>query len=125
MTENQIATKILDKAFEIHRALGPGLLESVYERTLLYELSLEGISVKRQVPVTFFYKEMMFEGGLILDLLVGEKVIVELKSVEKLLPVHHAQTLTYLKLTEKKLGLLINFNVKYLKDGIHRIANGL
>jgi len=125
MTENDIATKILDKAFEIHRALGPGLLESVYERALLYELQMEGIQVQCQVPVAFFYKELMFESGFKLDLLVGEKVIVELKSVEKILPVHHSQTLTYLKLANKKLGLLINFNVKYLKDGIHRLANGL
>ena len=125
MTENQIATKILDKAFEIHRTLGPGLLESVYERALNYELQLENIPVRCQVPVAFFYKEIMFEDGFRLDLLVGEKVVVEIKSVEKLHPVYYSQTLTYLKLTEKKLGLLINFNVKFLKDGIHRLANGL
>jgi len=125
MTENQIATKILDKAFEIHRTLGPGLLESVYERALSYELKLEEIPVRSQVPVSFFYKEIMFEDGFRIDLLVGEKVVVEIKSVEKLHPVNYSQTLTYLKLTEKKLGLLINFNVKYLKNGIHRLANGL
>ncbi|SIS73368.1 GxxExxY protein [Belliella pelovolcani] len=119
MNENEIAKMILDKAFEIHRTLGPGLLESVYEKALEYELIQAGIFVVSQVPVPLIYKEIKFEAGFRLDLLVENKVIVEIKANEALAPVHFAQTLTYLKLSEKKLGLLINFNVKYLKDGIH------
>ncbi|PSK99836.1 GxxExxY protein [Cecembia rubra] len=125
MKENEIATVILDKAFEIHRNLGPGLLESVYEKALEFELIQAGIFVVSQVPVPLIYKEIKFEAGFRLDLLVENKVIVEIKANEALAPVHFAQTLTYLKLSEKKLGLLINFNVKYLKDGIHRIVNNL
>lgn len=125
MNENEIAKIILDKSFEIHRALGPGLLESVYEKALEYELIQAGIFVVSQVPVPLIYKEIKFEAGFRLDLLVEHKVIVEVKAIESLAPVHFAQTLTYLKLSEKKLGLLLNFNVKYLKDGIHRIANKL
>ena len=125
MIENEIATTVLDKAFEIHRKLGPGLLESVYEKTLEYELIHAGVYVISQMPVPLVYKEIKFEVGFRLDLLVENKVIVEVKALENLAPVHFAQTLTYLKLTEKKLGLLINFNVKYLKDGIHRLANNL
>lgn len=125
MKENEIATVILDKAFEIHRNLGPGLLESVYEKPLEYELIQAGIFVVSQVPVPLIYKEIKFEAGFRLDLLVENKVIVEIKANEALAPVHFAQTFTYLKLSEKKLGLLLNFNVKYLKDGIHRIVNNL
>jgi GxxExxY protein len=125
MTENQIATKILDAAFPLHTLLGPGLLESVYEQTLAYELNEIGLKVLTQVPEPLVYKEIKFEAGFRLDLLVENKVIVEIKSIENLAPVHFAQTLTYLRLADKKLGLLINFNSKYLKDGIHRIVNNL
>lgn len=125
MTENDIATLILDKAFEVHRNLGPGLLESVYEKALEYELVHAGKLVRSQYPVPIVYKEIWFEAGFRLDLLVENKVIVEIKAVEKLAPVHFAQTLTYLKLSEMKLGLLINFNCRLLKDGIHRVVNGL
>lgn len=125
MKENEIATIILDKAFEIHRNLGPGLLESVYEKALEYELIQAGIFVVSQVPVPLVYKEIKFEAGFRLDLLVENKVIVGIKANDGLAPVHFAQTLTYLKLSEKKLGLLLNFNVKYLKNGIHRLANNL
>ena len=125
MKENEIATIILDKAFEIHRNLGPGLLESVYEKALEYELIQAGVFVVSQVPVPLVYKEIKFEAGFRLDLLVENKVIVEIKANDGLAPVHFAQTLIYLKLSGKKLGLLLNFNVKYLKDGIHRIANNL
>jgi len=125
MNENEIAKIILDKAFEIHRNLGPGLLESVYEKALEYELIHAGIFVASQLPVPLIYKEIKFEAGFRLDLLVENKVIVEIKANDGLAPVHFAQTLTYLKLSEKKLGLLLNFNVKYLKDGIHRLANNL
>lgn len=125
MTENEIATLILDKAFEIHRILGPGLLESVYEKALEYELIQSGVTVNSQQAVPMIYKEIKFEAGFRLDLLVENKVIIEVKSVENLAPLHFAQTLTYLKLSNKKLGLLINFNTKLLKEGIHRVVNGL
>ncbi|WP_158861643.1 GxxExxY protein [Lunatibacter salilacus] len=125
MSENEIATIILDKAFEIHNYLGPGLLESVYEKALEYELVQSKIFVQTQLPVPMNYKEIKFDVAYRLDLLVENKVIVEIKAVETLAPLHFAQTLTYLKLSEKKLGLLINFNTKHLKDGIKRIANNL
>jgi len=123
--ENSIATAILDQAFKIHSELGPGLLESVYEKCLQYELEQAGFHAKTQVPVPMNYKGIKFEAGFRIDLLVNNKVLVELKSVEALAPVHYAQTLTYLKMSNLKLGLLINFNNKYLKDGIHRVVNNL
>ncbi|ALO15786.1 GxxExxY protein [Salinivirga cyanobacteriivorans] len=125
MTENQIAATILDIAFPLHKTLGPGLLETVYEQTLAYDLNEIGINAVTQVPVPLIYKEIKFEAGYRLDLLVENKVIVEVKSTENLAPVHFAQTLTYLRLADKRLGLLINFNSKFLKDGIHRIVNRL
>ncbi|MEW6194828.1 MAG: GxxExxY protein [Bacteroidota bacterium] len=105
--------------------MGPGLLESVYENTLAFDLREQGLFVEQQVPIPLVYKENKFEVGYRLDLLVNKKVIIELKAVEELAPVHFAQVLTYLKLLDLKLGLLINFNVKLLKDGIHRIVNNL
>ncbi len=125
MTENEIATAVLDHAFTLHRTLGPGLLESVYEKALFYDLVESGLLVQSQLPVPLVYKEVKFEAGFRLDLLVENKVIVELKAIDNLAPVHFAQTLTYLKLSNKRLGLLINFNNKLLKDGIHRIVNNL
>ncbi|MEA2097000.1 MAG: GxxExxY protein [Candidatus Cloacimonadota bacterium] len=125
MTENEIATKIIGVCINIHKNLGPGLLESVYEDVVAYDLKEIGFDIKKQLPISLIYKKIKFEAGFRLDLLVNDKVIIELKSVSKLLPVHYAQTLTYLKLSDKKLGLLINFNVKFLKNGIHRIVNNL
>ena len=125
MTENEIATKILEVAFVLHKSLGPGLLESVYERTLEFDLIEAGLVVQSQLGVPLAYKEIKFETGYRLDLLVEDKVIIEVKAIEVLAPVHFAQTLTYLKLSDKRLGLLINFNCRYLKDGIHRIVNNL
>ena len=125
MTENEIATKIIGVCINLHKTLGPGLLESVYENTLAYDLKEIGFDVKQQVTIPLIYKEVKIEAGFRIDLLVDDKVIIELKSVEKLQPVHYAQILTYLKLSGKKLGLLINFNVKLLKNGVHRIANNL
>lgn len=125
MTENEISYKIIGCALSLHKALGPGLLESVYEATLCYDLKEAGLEVSAQVPVPLMYKEVRQDVGFRLDLLVENKVIIEIKSVENLAPVHFAQTLTYLKITEGKLALLINFNVKVLKDGIHRIVNKL
>ncbi|NJL76858.1 MAG: GxxExxY protein [Saprospiraceae bacterium] len=125
MSENELSYKIIGAAMELHKALGPGLLESVYEATLAYDLKEIGLEVKTQVPMPLVYKQVKQDVGYRIDLLVENKVIIELKSVENLAPVHFTQTLTYLKLSDKKLALLINFNTKLLKDGIHRIVNNL
>lgn len=119
---NEISGHIVDAAVKVHSHLGPGLLESVYETCLFHELSNRGLNVKIQVPVPIEYEGINLETGFRLDLLVEEKVIVELKSVEALLPIHEAQMLTYLRLSKKHLGLLINFNSKRLKDGIRRFV---
>ena len=125
MTENQIATQIVDAAFQVHSKLGPGLLESVYEVALAYELEKRGLSVKRQVPVPIKYDDLLFNEGFRADTIVDDSVIVELKSVESIAPVHKKQLLTYLRLADKKLGLLINFGAPLIKQGIFRIVNGL
>lgn len=125
MTENELSYKVIGIALELHKSLGPGLLESTYENALAYDLRETGLVVKQQVPMPFVYKEVKMEVGYRLDLVVADKLIIEIKSLEKLAPVHFAQTLTYLKLSEMKLGLLINFNTKLLKNGIHRIVNDL
>lgn len=125
MNENEISYKIIGAAMEMHKILGPGLLESVYENALAYDLKELGLEVKTQVPMPLVYKEVKQDIGYRIDLLVENSVIVEIKSVETLAPVHYAQTLTYLKLSDKKLALLINFNTKLLKEGIHRIVNNL
>ncbi|HOZ83150.1 MAG TPA: GxxExxY protein [Bacteroidia bacterium] len=123
--ENELSYQIIGIAVEMHRVLGPGLLESAYESALTYDLIQAGFDVKVQVPMPLIYKNVKQEVGYRLDLIINDKVIVEIKSVETLAPVHFAQTLTYLKLSGKKLALLINFNTKYLKEGIHRIVNNL
>ena len=110
---------------EVYKTLGPGLLETVYEKALIYELEIKGIPVKSQVEVEMNYKGVNIGDGLRLDLLVDDKLIVELKSVEELKPVHHKQLLTYLKLMDKRLGLLINFNVTDIMLGINRVVNNL
>jgi len=125
MTENEIAYAVIGTAIDLHKTLGPGLLESAYEKALAYDLREKGFEVKEQVAMPFIYKEIRQELGYRIDLLVNDKVIIELKSVEKITSVHFAQTLTYLKLSDKKLGLLINFNSKLLKNDIHRIVNNL
>lgn len=125
MTENEIAKEIVDAAFKIHTTLGPGLLESVYEAVLAYELKQRGLLVVRQQPIPVVYEEVHLEEGFRADLIVEGKVIVELKSVEVIAPVHKKQVLTYLWLTNLKLGLLINFGEALIKDGISRIVNGL
>ena len=125
MTENELSYKIIGAALELHKEVGPGLLESAYESALAYELMLLGLEVKQQTPMPFYYKEVKQAVGYKTDLIVNNKVIIELKSVEALAPVHFAQTLTYLKLSGMKLGLLINFNCKVLKGNIHRVVNGL
>jgi GxxExxY protein len=123
--ENEISREIIRCSIDLHKTLGPGLLESVYETALAFDLSEAGLRVKTQVPVPLVYKDVKHEVAFRLDMLVEEKVIIEIKSVETLAPVHFAQTLTYLRLTNKKLALLINFNTPLLKDGIHRVVNNL
>ena len=123
--ENETAKQIVDAALSVHRALGPGLLESVYETALSHELVKRGLQVERQVPVTFVYGGQRYDEGFRIDLLVADCVIVELKSVEEVHPVNKKQLLTYLRLSGKRLGLLINFNSALLKHGITRIVNGL
>lgn len=125
MKENEISYLIIGKALEIHRELGPGLLESVYENSLAFELRESGLLIEQQVAVPLVYKSIKLDCGYRIDLKVERKVIVEIKSVETLAPVHFAQALTYAKLNECKLALLINFNVVQLKDGIQRIVNKL
>ena len=125
MNENEIAKIIVDAAFQIHKRLGPGLLETVYEVVLAHDLKKRGLKVKRQVPVAIIYDDIKFDEGFRADLLVEEKIIVELKSVEKVSPVHKKQLLTYLRLADKRLGLLINFGSELIRDGISRVVNGL
>lgn len=125
LDENRLSKTILDAAFRVHTNTGPGLLESVYEATLAYELRKVGLRVNRQVPIPIRYEELTFDEGFRADLLVEDKVIVELKSVEKLAPVHSKQLLTQLRMSDRRLGLLINFGEARLKDGIQRVANGI
>ena len=125
MTENEISTVIVDIAFNIHKDYGPGLFESVYEEIFCYELAERGINFIRQSAIPLFHKTIKMEVGFRADIIVENKVIIEIKSVELLAPVHSKQLITYLKLTGLKLGLLINFNVNLIKEGIHRIVNNL
>ena len=121
---NNISSRIIKAAIEVHKELGAGLLESVYEYCLLEELAHNGLSAKRQVQLPLCYKGRELDKEFMIDILVEDKIILELKSVETILPIHEFQLLTYLKLSDKKLGLLINFNVLQLKDGIKRKING-
>lgn len=125
MTENEISYAIIGIAMELHKNIGAGLLESAYESALVYDLRENGFEVKQQLAMPFIYKEVKQDIGYRIDILVENKVLIEIKSVENLAPVHFSQTLTYLKLSSIKLGLLINFNNKLLKHGIHRIVNNL
>jgi GxxExxY protein len=122
MTENEIAKEVVDAAFHIHTKLGPGLLESVYEVVLAAVLRKRGLRVERQVPVPIRFEDLTFDEGFRADLIVEEKVILELKSVEETAPVHKKQVLTYLRLADKRLGLLINFGAPLIKDGITRLV---
>lgn len=121
---NKLSGEVIGAAIEVHKGLGPGLLESAYEECLCYELSQRGIGFKRQVVLPVQYKGVNLEAGYRIDVLVEEMIILELKSVEQIQPIHEAQLLTYLKLADKWLGLLINFNTPVLKNGIRRIVNG-
>ena len=123
MTENEISNKILGCAIEVHKQLGPGLLESAYQECLFIELKEQGLKVRKEVPMPITYKDVKLDHGYRIDLLVEEKVVIEIKTVELLNDVHTAQVLTYLKLGGYKLGLLLNFHVSILKNGIKRIIN--
>jgi GxxExxY protein len=125
MNENELSNKIIGFAINVHNVLGPGLLESAYKECLYYRLRKEGYNVEKEKPMPLIYEEVKLECGYRIDILVESKVVIEIKSVESLNEVHIAQTLTYLKLGKYKLGLLINFNVFLLKDGIRRIVNML
>ena len=125
MTENEIANKIIGLGIEVHKALGPGLLESAYQECLFYKISKAGLLAEKEKPMPIIFEEVKLNCGYRIDILVENKVVIEIKSVEALNDVHLAQTLTYMKLGNYKLGLLINFNVLLLKNGIKRIANGL
>ena len=121
---NKITGEIIGAAIEVHKVLGPGLLESAYEECLCHELGLRGVAFERQVPLSMEYKGITLDCGYRLDLVVEDHVIVELKSVNKIDPIHEAQLLTYLRLRKERLGLIINFNVAVLRDGVRRIVNG-
>lgn len=125
MTENEIAKEIVDAAYKIHKTLGPGLLESAYEAVLAYELKKRGLQVLCQQDVPLVYEEVKLDVGYRADMIVENKVIVELKSIEKTVPVHKKQLITYIKLADKRLGLLINFGEALIKNGITRVVNRL
>lgn len=124
MSENELSKIVFDCALKVHRNLGPGLLESAYEECLFYELIKQGFRVEKQKPLPLIYEDVKLEIGYRVDILVQNKLVVEVKSVEALNDVHLAQVLTYLKLSDCKLGLLINFNVTLIKNGIKRVING-
>jgi len=125
LTENEIAKKIVDAAYHVHKKLGPGLLESVYEIVLAHEIGKRGLKAERQVPISITYEDLKLDDAFRADLIVQDKVILELKSVEKVAPVHKKQLLTYLRLSNKRLGLLVNFGAPLIKDGISRVVNNL
>jgi GxxExxY protein len=125
MDISELSSKIIGAAIEVHRALGPGLLESVYEECLYHELDLQGMSFERQKPLTVTYKGKNLECGYRLDLVVEKEIILELKSCENIEPIHRAQLLTYLKLSGLHLGLILNFNVPVMKNGVVRVVNKL
>jgi GxxExxY protein len=125
MTENEIAAIVVDAALKIHKTLGPGLLESVYQATLEFELRKRGLNVVQQLALPVYYEEVKLDVGFRIDLLVGNKVVVEIKSIESFAPVHRKQLETYLRLMNMRLGLLINFNVELMKHGIQRVVNRL
>ena len=125
MTENELSKVVFDAALKVHKSLGPGLLESAYEECLTHELRKTGLQIEKQKPLPLIYEEVYLEVGYRVDILLENKVIIEVKSVDALNDVHLAQVLTYLKLSECKLGMLINFNVNVIKNGIKRVVNNL
>jgi len=124
MTENQIAKAVFEASLKVHKALGAGLLESAYEECLFYELQKQGIKVEKQKPLPLVYEDVKMEIGYRVDLMIENKFVVEIKSIDALNDVHMAQIITYLKLSDCKLGMLINFNVSLLKNGVKRVING-
>jgi GxxExxY protein len=124
ITEEHISKIVFESALKVHKVLGPGLLESAYEECLFYELKKTNLKIEKQKPIPLIYEEVKLEIGYRIDIIIEDKFIVEVKSVESLNDVHLAQLLTYLKLSDCKLGLLINFNVKLLKNGVRRVING-
>lgn len=118
----KIYTEVMDCAFKVHRTLGPGLLESSYEECLAYEIKKSGLEIERQKALPLVYEEIKLDAGYRIDMLVNSQLIVEVKAIETLLPVHWAQLITYLRLSDLQLGMLVNFNVKLLKDGMHRVV---
>ena len=125
MNENEIGKLVIDASMKVHTALGAGLLETIYETCLAHELEKQGLTVKKQAALPIVYDDLRVDNAFRIDLLVNDKVVVELKAIDKLLPVHTAQLLSYLKLGNYKLGYLLNFNVVHMKDGIKRLVNGL
>ena len=125
MNENEIAEIIIECAIKVHKILGPGLLESVYEKALAYELRKKGLRVDEQLSISFSYEDIVFDEGFRADLIVNDKVIIELKSIKDFEPIHFKILLTYIRLANKKLGLLINFNKELVKDGLKRVINGI
>ena len=125
LTENKIAKLVVDAAYHVHTKLGPGLLESVYEVVLAHEIEKRGLKIEKQVSIPIQYDDLVFDEGFRADMVVEDAVIIELKSVESVAPVHKKQLLTYLRLTDKRLGLLLNFGAPLIKKGIFRIVNGL
>lgn len=125
MNENELSKIILDSAIQVHRTLGPGLLESAYQKCLAFELKEKGLNIKTEVGLPLVYKDVEMEVGYRVDIFVDNKVIIEIKSVDALNDIHLAQILTYLKLSDSKLGLLINFNTNLLKNGFRRVVNNL
>jgi GxxExxY protein len=125
MTENELSKIVFDCALKVHQTLGPGLLESAYEECLFYELKKTGLDIQKQKPLPLIYEEVKLDVGYRLDIIIENKLILEIKSVDTLNDIHFAQLMTYLKLTNCKLGLLINFNVVLVKNGIKRVVNNL
>lgn len=125
MNENELSKIVVDVAFYMHKTLGPGLLESVYQKVMAHELRKRGLQIEEEVPLPVIWEDTKLEVGFRIDLFVNRKLVVELKSVERIAPVHKKILLTYLRLSESKLGLLINFGEELMKTGIHRVVNGL
>ena len=125
MTENEVGNAIISRAMKVHSTVGPGLLESAYELCLGHELSRQGLKVRNQVPIPIRYEDLSVDQGYRVDLLVNDRVVIELKAIETILPVHRGQLLSYLRLGGFKLGYLLNFNVAHMRDGIIRMVNGL
>ena len=124
MDDEAIGTQVVDCAIRVHTALGAGLLESAYESCLAHELAKHGLEVRKQVPMPVLYDNTQMDVGYRIDMLVNDRVVVELKAVEKLMPLHTAQLLTYLKLSKLRLGFLLNFNVEHMRNGVKRVVNG-